>query len=703
MSYLKSVRLYFHNLARIVSCSLFPTSLSVLFLCLSSNIFAQDELSSELTDYIESIMEDENAKIDFEELEEQYLNFRHSPLSLNDANYESLSRIQGLTESDIFNLLDHRKRYGDFQTLFELKNIPGFNYEKIRTILPFVCIMEEQRKKNIKTEIKDGRHLLMGHYQQVLQKKKGYLPNEKGIVNYAGKPMKYYLKYQFRTPERINAGCMLEKDAGEKFWDKDNHGNDFQSIYFQLKNIPLRRKQKTPTASPKNSSSIGCFKSINLGDYKVSFGHGLVVGNSSIFGKSTNVIQPFAQREGLYKYTSLNESNFFRGAGTTLSFKDFDCSLFFSRRKKDASLGQDNSRITSFKTDGYHRTVLEISRKFNIRETVFGGNATFRKNRFQLGFTGIYYKYSSVLFPTDKVYNFFKLKNTNHHYNLGLNYKVVFRRMSFFGETAIDAQNGIATINGLSVQPNSRMAFFAIQRMYQPEYQANFSNAFGENSRTENESGFYIGAKLLPIKKLTLSIYADVFRFPWAKYTVQRPSQGQEYLAQIIFNTNSRVCMQMKYKYKDFIEQASTKQTLRYVCKEDFKAVQLQTLLEVNKAESNNTRTYGAVVAQDIFHQWRRPNLSLNLHYAYFWADAYNNRFYLYERDILNTFSMPMLYGKGHRLCLNFKWSCNKYLQLFLNYSTYIYSDGRESISSGNELIEGNISSTIKGLIKVSF
>ncbi len=45
---------------------------------------------------------------------------------------------------------------------------------------------------------------------------------------------------------------------------------------------------------------------------------------------------------------------------------------FYSNRRIDANLSGDGE-ITSFKTDGLHRTPLEIDKKKNTREQVVGG------------------------------------------------------------------------------------------------------------------------------------------------------------------------------------------------------------------------------------------------------------------------------------------------------------------------------------------
>lgn len=658
------------------------TFFTILNIVCGLNSYAQEELNSQLTDYIESLMEDENNKIDFEELEERFLTRPDNKISLNEANADDLAQIPTLTESDIQNILIHRRKYGYFQTLYELKNIPNFTPEKIKQTLPFISIEEKERRMNWSNEINSMKHSIIVQYQQSPHRKKGYEKDSSGIAKYAGHPFRFYAKHQIQTAEKFMAGFLTEKDAGERFWDSHSKRLEHQSLYFQLNNIWK-------------------FKNLNLGDFKVSFGQGLVIGTSSILGKSSNAVQTFAQREGIYKYSSTNECNALRGGGATISIKNLNISLFLSHRKKDATMDEDY--ISSFKTDGLHRTSSEIEKKGIIRESVLGGNITFKKNNLQLGATMLFYKYSDSLLPSFKAYNHYKLKMTDRHFNIGINYKYFFRRINFFGEVAIDANSGLASLNGMGIHPNSKISLLALHRVYQPQYQSNFSYAFGENSKNENEKGFYIGAKLLPIKRITLTLYADIFKFPWLKYNIGTPSQGEEFLCNVLYNTNRIINMQLRYKYKDYIEQAYTKQSLRYMIQFNPNFFKIQTLIEGNKTTNEGKDSFGWVISQDIFHHWEKAKLNINLHYAYFQTDSYNNRLYIYERNILNTFSMPMLYGKGHRISLNLKWNIGKYLQLYANYSTYIYTDGRESCGSSHETIQGNISGIINSLVKITF
>lgn len=642
----------------------------------------EEEFSSHFTDYMEDLMEEESTKLDYEELLNVIEDIRSNKINLNTATERELSQLPYLNEIDAHNIIQHRKSYGFFQTLYELKNIPNFDYDKIKHILPFITIDQEKEKMSWKQEFKTCKHLIYNQYQQTMQKKKGYIPDSLGNTKYAGIPCRYYFKYQLQTAEKISLGFLGERDAGEPFGLFKNGIFDFKSAYLQLKDIWK-------------------FKQINIGDYKANFGQGLVIGNSCLFGKSVNTLNEIQQYEGLKRYTSSNECGQLRGLGTTFAFKDWEVTTFLSCKKIDVNI--NGSTITSFKTDGLHRTENEISKRLNATEKVIGCNLAYTKKNLKLGYTFLAYQYSNILNPTDVMYNYFKLRNTNHHFNTSIHYKYYFQRMSFFGECAIDANKGLATLNGISILPNSRIGILALQRCYQPEYQANFSHAFGENSRTENEKGFYIGTKILPVKKLELSLYADVFSFPWAKYKINYPSKGEDFLVQAQINAHRKMNMQLKYKYKNYIEQGYTKQDIRYVNHWKIGKFETQSILEANKIRTEESDTYGWVVSEDIQREWSKPHLSMNLHYAYYVASDYNNRFYIYERDILNTFSMPQLYGKGHRIDINFKWAPCRLFQIYLNYGMYLYTDGRETISSSNEEIKGNRSSMIKGLMRWSF
>jgi len=81
----------------------------------------------------------------------------------------------------------------------------------------------------------------------------------------------------------------------------------------------------------------------------------------------------------------------------------------------------------------------------------------------------------------------------------------------------------------------------------------------------------------------------------------------------------------------------------------------------------------------------------------------YENRVYVYERDILYAFAIPMYYGKGSRYYVNLKYEINSKLSLWFKVAQTVYADYRESISSGNEEIIGNRKTDMRVLIRWNF
>lgn len=105
-------------------------------------------------------------------------------------------------------------------------------------------------------------------------------------------------------------------------------------------------------------------KSLAIGDYKVSFGQGLVISSDFSPGRSALVSQAERRTNGFRRHFSTNENDFFRGAAATVNWNKFDISLFYSYRKLDA--GVDSNLVRSFKTDGLHRLVRDREKMHTV-------------------------------------------------------------------------------------------------------------------------------------------------------------------------------------------------------------------------------------------------------------------------------------------------------------------------------------------------
>ena len=659
-------------------------------------LFSQNDenLYDQTLEFMEELLIDEEKENDSEAITENLNYLLENKVNLNNSDINDLLRLPFISEREVHAIVRHRREFGEILSFYELKNIPELDMQTIELMLPFITI-DSIPVFSLKNIFRYNKSQFFARYDRVLQDKNGYInhataPNKK----YIGDPDHYYVKYLFQCSDKISLGFTAEKDAGEPAWNAQNKGFDFYSFHIQFSNIDF-------------------LKRVVIGDYRASFGQGLVMGTASIIGKSNSVLNISQRNRGIQKYSSTGEYGYLRGIGTTVRLLDgLDLSFLYSQNKIDANISE-YGLVTSFKTDGLHRMEREIEKKRNLSEKVMGGNLNYRKENFSVGGTFIKYQYGNILQPDEKPYNLYKIQKTDNHWNGSLDYSLRLHGISLFGELACDKNGGAAMLNGLNLYPASRVGLLLLHRYYTPDYQANYANGFGENSRIENEQGFYVGAEFKPVKRFKISAYADVYYFPWLKYNLNKPTSGYDFLTYTTFNPSRNTSMYLKHKYKTKEKYYSGNKsiifyetnTLRYGIRIKIgKHIDSHTILDGNSySDEYRGKSYGWLASQDFSCDFIANILNISFRYAYFHTPTYENRIYIYEKDVLYTFSIPAYYGIGHRIFFNLRFQPHPNLCCYLKYATYIYSDGRETISSGLEEVKGNKLSNIRCLVRYKF
>ncbi|GHT33807.1 hypothetical protein FACS189434_08870 [Bacteroidia bacterium] len=666
-------------------------AMTVLFIGITFAVFPFVAMAQE-SEIIENIIEQmaenqEEEEMDFSILEDQLQQFSDNPIDLNHTTREELEQLPFLSENQVENLLYYLYRYAPMYSVYELQMVEGFDRETIENLLPFVVVNKEvtERRYTFPQLLKGGKHQFLSQTRGTLEQKRGY---ENG--NYLGEPFYQSLRYNFQSKNKLFFGITAEKDEGEPFWTEKHKGFDFYSAHFQMNNVWK-------------------FKRIIVGDFRAGFGYGLVLNNNFSMGKSSYVLNVLPTAKGLMKTSSTNEYNFFRGAGATVKLGKFEFSGFYSYRNLDGSLGDDGS-FSSLKTDGLHRTQSDWDKRQNIAQQVIGSNLSFNYRDLILGATFASTHFNHAWLPEPAPYRLYYFRGTEQMAG-SINYRYSWRKIRFFGETAIDDTKSVATLNGLSFTPLTRVSFLVLQRYYDKGYQAIFANSFAENSRIGNEQGVYIGTEIRPFKYWKLSAYTDVFRFPYLKYGTDTPSDGYDVMLQADYAPKRNVNMYLRYRYKqkeknvlfdvtNSVEEYD-KATVRYVLKYRLNStVQLQNIIEYNRTETGGqAATKGFLLAQDVTLSWRNPKLKTSFRYAFFDTESYDNRIYAYEKDVLYAFSIPMYYGTGSRFYANLNYTLNKHFSLWFKIAHTRYHQ-RESIGSGNELINGNRKTDLKLMLR---
>lgn len=649
----------------------------------------------------------EDSDIDLTTYFDDLFNFYDNPLNLNLATEEDLIRLHLLTDVQVVSLLNYRKFYGDFITIYELAAIDELDQNTIEMVLPFVTVNKVDRDDfKWKDAIRYSRHEIIARYQNTFEEKDGYVIKPDSVLaespnsQYLGSSDKLYLRYRNRYKDRLSWGFTAEKDAGEQFFK----GTQKQGFDFYSGHLFVRKIWK--------------LNAVALGDYQVNFGQGLTMWSGFGIGKSADVMNGKRYATGLRPYTSVNESRFLRGGAANFQNEKIDLTVFGSVKKIDANInsgdtlnGFDNS-FTSFQISGFHRTPGELEKKNTLRESIVGGEFALKGNNYRIGVSSVYTSYDQPLIIDTTGYKKYKFSGSQL-LTTGLNYRFYIRKLTIFGETAASDNLKFGTVNGLSWHVDPRLDLLLIYRNYDKSFQSLYSTGFGESSDNTGERGLYIGAQARINKKVSVNAYYDQFKFTYYKWLTNDLSHGREYFGQINYKASRNANFYVRLRNK--VTQRNTKDDVEGIKGQEFirkNTIRVNYDQRINWQWSFKTRfewvnhfygdqkSKGVMFFQDVKFRLRKIPLTLYGRYAIFDTDNYDSRIYAYENDLLGVFSIPSYYYKGIRTYLMFKYDLGRKIDLWLRWDVFSYAN-RDSISSGLEEIQGSERTTIKMQLKI--
>lgn len=624
---------------------------------------------------------------------EELSNRLQEPVNLNSATREQLEQFPFLSDIQIEHLLAYIYIHGQMETIYELQLVEELDRQTIQYLLPFVCIkaINNEPAFRWKTMLKDagryGKNEVLTRLDIPFYKRKGY------EHTYLGPSVYNSVKYTFRYRDQLYAGGVAEKDAGEPFAALHNrYGYDYYSFYLLLQNC-------------------GRVKSLAVGNYRLSFGQGLVMSTDYLMGKTIYASSFNNRSAGIKRHSSTDEYNYFRGVATTVALtKRLSVSAFYSHRNMDGVV--TDGEITSVYKTGLHRSRKEADKKNLLTSQLTGGNVSYQQNHIRLGITGVYYVFNRPYEPELTGYSKYNIHG-NHFYNLGIDYAYRWRRFSFQGETAIGKQ-GWASLNRLQYSPVQDIQFMLIHRFYSYDYWAMYAHSFGEGSTVQNEQGYYVGLETTPFSHWRFFVSFDLFSFPWKKYRINKPSRGTDGLIQATFTPRTNLSMYLKYRYKqkerDLTGSKGTltlpifhhqlRYRLNYSLNDVFSS---RTTLDYNHFHSQDrAATKGYQVTQMISSQLPWTRLFADVQGSYFCTDDYDSRVYVSEKGLLYTFYIPSFQGRGFRCAVRLRYELNKHWLFITKFGETIYLN-RNEIGSGNDLIYGNKKADIQMQLRIKF
>lgn len=660
----------------------------------------------DLDDFAQQLFATQKDDANFEDLYESLLQLYTHPLDLNSATRDELASAYILSEIQLKSFFDYRQQNGKLLSIYELQAIPNFDLPTIFRLLPFVTVYDNgiasDNRPLWQRMATEPNHVLLLRYDQTLERKKGFLPADTSrdgslAQRYLGSPGRWYGRYRIQHPGDFSLGLTLEKDAGEQIaWQPAarRYGADFVSYHFMLENK-------------------GRWKRVALGDYQLQIGQGLLLAAGFSVGKGAEAVETIRRNQlGIRPYTSVMETGFLRGAATTYRLGKFDLTGFYSYTRRDASLAAADSLSDSFVSSlllaGYHRTPREISNKGNIGEHITGSDITYRKGTFEIGSTLLYTLFDTPIQRIPRRYNQFEFSGRENG-NLGVHYSYVWQNFNFFGEAARSSSGGKGLVTGIIGSLSPRMSVSLLLRRYDRDFHTFYGNAFGEDSRNINESGIYWGLKINPVRKVTFSAYYDSYRFPWLKYRVDAPSDGFDYMLRLAYQPTKKLLLYAQYREEHKqrnepdadapINYITPTVRQQYLFNIDFQANDFVTLRSRVQFSSFAQRTFtqGYTLIQDMTFTWRKWQLSNR--FALFDTDDYDNRQYVFEKDVLYSFAVPAYYRRGIRWYALLNYDMSRRVSLWMRVARTTLTN-EDTIGSGLDEISGPQRTDVKVQIR---
>lgn len=670
---------------------------TMLIICFSvllsvNNLSAQSVWEEVIEQWVNN---QESNSYQLENLIESLDELKENPLPINIATKEQLERFPFLSDQLIENILYYIYKHGPMLSDKELMLVKDMDQQTARCLKLFITFQQsdkEENKPTLKNILKYGKQELSTRVDIPVYTKAGY-QKENGYRGYS-----FYtnLRYSFRYSDMVYWGLTAEKDAGEPFFNRENKkGYDYYSPYLLIKNM-------------------GRLKTLALGNYRLNYGYGLVMNTDFSMGKTTMISTLGNKATGIKKHSSTDEYNYFQGIAGSISITNrLSADAFYSYRTMDGIV--DNQFITSIKEDGYHRVVKDFEKKNTFSNQLIGSNLHYNGKSFELGLTSVYNVFNKMLNPTERAYNQFYPRGKDF-FNTGLNYKVFWKQFTLLGETAIDKNGKLATMNMLRYSPKGDFQLIFMNRFYDVAYQGIYAKSMGEGSSVQNESGFYIGLETSLLCYFKLMTYGDFFYFPWKKYQLSKNgTHGFDGVIQLSYSPSYELDMFIKYRYKnkhkDITPEGGKKTTLPYIQQKGryqlnyspINELMLKTTVDVvYNTFQQEKASKGILVGESIGYKFRKLPVQLDASMAWFHTDDYASRISMYEKSLLYTFHVPSFYGKGERYTLNVRYAWKDQLVLQAKYAYTHYRD-RETIGSGLEQINGNRKSDLYFQICLKF
>ncbi len=602
-------------------------------------------------------------------------------IDINKASLQELQRVPWITQSQAKNLIKYRDLNGKFMDLYELQVVPGWDLNTIKNFLPLVKPFPNDMTGDPRS-VSEKLHSLQNSYfiwrlQRLGEIAQGYRKQN----GFRGSPWGMMGRLRVKKPNDFAWGFTFEKDPGEvSVWKGNQRFFDFWSFHVMLENK-------------------GLIKRLIIGDFQGQWDQGLIYGRGFNL-RHRGITGGMNMHGGFYPHTAITEHSFNRGAAMEMAWSKFKLSCFFSKNQLDANNQSSTEEvlISSLVTSGLHRTSLEESKRGQLPNTALGARVGIAITKYlNLGLSTIYWNLRWPIVPRLRRYNSFHFRGSNNA-NIAVNLDGQGNNFLWFIQWARSKSGGNALYAGVLSSLSNQISVALKLRGFSRSFHAIYPGSVGLNAHNQNEQGLNWTVQYVPSSWWRFSASFDLHRFPWLKAQVDSPSWGTLGLLRAEYSPskNSQLEVQWRTRFKRVNQQG-----LNSVINHLIHQRKYHVLIKGKWAENSMwelkgrmqwsiTResgiTKGALLGLEA--TFRASTINTTLGVTYFDTDDFENRQFIYEKDILHSFSLPSYSGVGSSwyLLLNAKLPPLFTIWLRISQLNYLHQD---FIGSGLERING--------------
>lgn len=576
---------------------------------------------------------------------------RQHPLNLNTARREDFLEFNWLTQAQVDSLLAYRDRIRAFASLGELVLVRELSYNDRRWLSLFVFAGDTLKSSEAWHETwRSGQHEVEARVDVPLYKRRGFIVNNIDEIKknrnriYLGDRFAHTLRYRYRWRNRLQWGLRFQNDVGEPFARHRNYPYDFASFHLVAGGETSRRQ-------------------MIFGDFTAHFGQGLLLGNRFMKSPELLLQQPAAETSRLRPHTTTDEHRFLRGIAVRQQWHRWTLLNFASYRKWDARI--ENDTVRSFRTDGLHRSLRELSERNRVGVFTLGTHLEWQRRGMIIGASAFFLHLSLPVMPTFHRYNRHDLQG-KHAGGMSINYRWNRRKWNVQGECALDMNAHLSTTHTIFYETSSSLSLIGQWRWFSSQFVAPLGRVLQQGSRCRNEVALAGGWRWQLARRVEMSGFIDFHRFPQPSFRADSAANGaalrMEMQYRVSGNTTHRLRYSLKSKQQNISGHAPwleyrTTHRLLWQSRYRFSKGQWQWGVEgaLFHSQTRKTPSLGVLLSA-------RANLELtsacqlSLFAALFTTEDYDTRLYAYQPRLRGMGGFPLFYQKGTSTVVQLKW-----------------------------------------------